>query len=176
MKILSFPASNSRHSINRQLLNYAERFLADCDIEHLDINDYEMPIYSIDREHESGIPEQARAFIKKIAEADALLIAFAEHNGNYTAAYKNLMDWCSRADRNIYQEKKMVMLSTSPGQGGGSTVLDMAKASAPFFAGKVVASLSIPGFNENFDTEKGELSNEELAGKLADAVALLQAP
>lgn len=62
MKILSFAASNSRHSINRQLLDYTETLLTDFTIEHLDLNDYEMPIYSIDREHESGIPEQARRF------------------------------------------------------------------------------------------------------------------
>ena len=175
MKILSFPASNSRHSINRELLKYAERFLDGCDIEHLDINDYEMPIYSIDREHDTGIPEQARQFLRKISEADGLLIGFAEHNGNYTAAFKNLSDWCSRVDRNIYQHKKMVLLATSPGMNGAGTVLEMAKTSVPFFGGEVVASLSVPNFNDNFDSETGELTHKVLAGKLADAVGRLKA-
>ncbi|MAC32639.1 MAG: NADPH-dependent FMN reductase [Haliea sp.] len=170
MKILSFPASNSSQSINRKLLSYAERFLPEFDIEHLDINDYEMPIYSMDREHASGIPEQAKAFVASIAGADALLISFAEHNGNYTAAFKNILDWCSRFERNIYQHKKMLLLSTSPGQGGGSTVLKMAESAAPFFGGKVITTLSIPGFNENFDTEKGELTHKELDQKLIEAL------
>lgn len=122
MKILSFPASNSRYSINRQLLNYAERFLTGFEIQRLDINDFEMPIYSEDREHAFGIPEQATAFVRNIASVDALLISFAEHNGNYTAAFKNIIDWCSRLDRNIYQGKRMLLLSTSPGPGGGSSV------------------------------------------------------
>lgn len=175
MKILSFAASNSRHSINRQLLDYTETLLTDFTIEHLDLNDYEMPIYSIDREHESGIPEQARRFIDTIAGADALLISFAEHNGNYTAAYKNLLDWCSRLDRNIYQHKPMLLLATSPGQGGGSTVLGMAATAAPFFAGTVVGTLSIPGFNENFDTGRGTLTNATLAQELSELIEKLRA-
>lgn len=173
MKILSFPASNSRHSINRELLHYAERFLKAHDIEHLDIHDYEMPIYSVDRERETGVPDAAKRFLRKIAEADGLLISFAEHNGNYTAAFKNLSDWCSRIDRNIYQHKKMVLLSASPGQGGASTVLAMAESSVPFFGGDVVASLSIPSFHENFDSEAGVLTNEVLADKLEKAMAQL---
>lgn len=96
MNIVAFAASNSRHSINRQLLNCAANLLPDGAIRFLDLNDYEMPIYSIDREHESGIPEKAEQFMGHIASCDALLISFAEHNGTYTAAFKNIFDWCSR--------------------------------------------------------------------------------
>lgn len=173
MKILSFAASNSRHSINRQLLGYAEGFLSDFEVEHLDIHDYEMPIYSIDREQASGIPRQARDFLQKIAQSDGLLIAFAEHNGNYTAAFKNILDWCSRAERDIYKNKVIAMLSTSPGPGGGSRVLDMAVTAAPFFAGNVVASLSVPSFHDNFDTDSGVQTNQELQRELVAAVGKL---
>lgn len=175
MKILSFPASNSRYSINRQLLNYAERFLTGFEIQRLDINDFEMPIYSEDREHAFGIPEQATAFVRNIASVDALLISFAEHNGNYTAAFKNIIDWCSRLDRNIYQGKRMLLLSTSPGPGGGSSVLAMAENAAPFFGGTVVASLSVPHFNDSFDSAKGELVNEQLRNKLVEVIDQLKA-
>lgn len=174
MKILSFAASNSRHSINRKLLDYTESLLTDFEIEHLDLNDYEMPIYSIDREHESGIPDLAKQFIHTIGEADALLISFAEHNGNYTAAFKNLFDWCSRLDRNIYQHKPMLLLATSPGQGGGSNVLSIAENSVPFFSGTVVGTLSIPSFNENFDVERGLLVNETLAHQLSELTERLK--
>jgi NAD(P)H-dependent FMN reductase len=59
----------------------------------LDLNDYEMPIYSIDRETEDGIPEEAQRFYDELGAVDAILISFAEHNGAYTAAYKNIFDW-----------------------------------------------------------------------------------
>ena len=175
MKILSFPASSSSQSINRQLLNFAERYLTGHQIERLDLNDYEMPIYSFDHEEAFGIPKQVPAFLEKIADADALLISFAEHNGNYTAAFKNILDWCSRATRDIYHQKPMLLLSTSPGPSGGSNVVKIAESSAPFFGGKVVGSLSIPEFSKNFDAEKGELVNPDLKQPLIDALKTLTA-
>jgi NAD(P)H-dependent FMN reductase len=123
---------------------------------------------------ELGHPEQARAFLAKIAACDAIIISFAEHNGSYSVAYKNLFDWCSRVGGKVYQDKPMVLLATSPGARGGASVLAAATASIPFFAGKVKASLSIPSFDENFDKEKGVLKNEVLKAKLSDAVSQLR--
>ena len=131
MKVLAFAASNSRRSINRQLLDYAVSLLDGVEVEMLDINDYEMPLYSIDREEAGGIPDEAKAFYSKIGEADALVISFAEHNASYTAAFKNLFDWTSRFERKLYQGKPAVMLSTSPGPGGGKNVLATATSALP---------------------------------------------
>lgn len=170
MKILAFAASNSRKSINQALITYAGTLLSNHTVDLIDINDFEMPIYSVDLEEAHGIPEAANRFLKKIEEADGLLISYAEHNGNYTAAYKNLFDWASRKNREVYQGKPIIMLSTSPGPGGAKSVLGLASGSAHFFNGKVLASLSIPSFYDNFDLEKGELVNEDLADKLKDVL------
>ena len=118
MKVLAFAASSSSNSINKKLVTYAASLLSNAEVEILDINDYEMPLYSEDKEKELGQPEAAKRFFNKIGAADALLISFAEHNGSYTAAYKNLYDWTSRIDPKVYQGKPMVMLATSPGPGG----------------------------------------------------------
>ncbi|MBI3480420.1 MAG: NAD(P)H-dependent oxidoreductase [Nitrosomonadales bacterium] len=174
MKILAFAASNSRKSINKQLVAYAASLVKDVEIEVLDLNDYELPLFSEDREQELGHPELAKAFIAKIAASDALMISFAEHNGSYSAAWKNLFDWSSRIGRNVFQGKPMVLLSTSPGSRGGASVLAAATNSMPFFGGDVKASLSIPSFHENFDIKRGVLSNEELNAKLVEAVRQLQ--
>ena len=106
MNITGFAASNSLSSINQQLVRYvlnviASKYLADARLRLLDLNEYEMPLYRPDREELSGVPEQALRFRADIAQCDRLVISFAEHNSNYTAAYKNLFDWCSRVDRNI---------------------------------------------------------------------------
>jgi len=77
-----------------------------------------MPLYSEDREKKLGQPDAAKRFFNKIGTADALLISYTEHNGSFTAAYKNLFDWTSRIDPKVYQGKSMVLLSTSPGPGG----------------------------------------------------------
>ncbi|MGB1252044.1 MAG: NADPH-dependent FMN reductase, partial [Candidatus Promineifilaceae bacterium] len=49
MTILAFGASNSRNSINKALVTYAAT-LINNDVEIIDLNDFEMPIYSQDRE------------------------------------------------------------------------------------------------------------------------------
>lgn len=82
-----------------------------------------MPIFSPERELALGCPEQASRFFKKITEADAIIISFAEHNGSYTAAYKNIFDWMSRRDMKVYQNKAVLMLSTSPGPSGHGKII-----------------------------------------------------
>jgi len=173
MKIIAFAATSSRKSINKQLASHAASLVENAQVEVLDINDYEMPLFSEDREAELGKPQLAQDFIDKIASADALVIGFAEHNGSYTAAYKNLFDWSSRTLQKVYQNKPLVLLATSPGPGGAATVLAAAVNSAPYFAGDVKAHLSVPSFYDNFDSEKGLLKNTEYADKLSSAMAML---
>ncbi|NQU81902.1 MAG: NAD(P)H-dependent oxidoreductase [Bacteroidetes bacterium] len=173
MKVLAFAASSSTKSINKMLVTYAVSLLVDAEVEILDLNDYELPLFSVDKEEEIGQPSLAKNFLRKIGESDTLVISFAEHNGSYSVAYKNLFDWCSRINPKIFQGKTMVLLSTSPGVKGGASVLATAKNSAPFFAGDVKASLSIPGFYENFDLEAKKLKNGELHEQLERAVKSL---
>ncbi|CZF84521.1 NADPH-dependent FMN reductase [Grimontia marina] len=174
MKVLAFAASNSKTSINKRLVTYAVSLLADAETEVLDLNDYEMPLFSVDVEQELGSPDKAQQLFAKIGEADAVVVSFAEHNGSYSAAYKNLFDWTSRINQKVFQGKKMVLLSTSPGPGGAKNVLATATTSIPHFNGDVKATLSVPSFYDNFDVEAGKLRNESLDVKLAEAMASLR--
>lgn len=176
MKLVAFAASSSTKSINKQLVTYAASLVKGAEVEVLDLNDFELPLFSEDREKVLGHPELAKAFLEKIAASDALMISFAEHNGSYSAAYKNIFDWGSRMSKKVFQDKPMVLLSTSPGARGGASVLAAATSSAPFFGGQVKASLAIPSFYENFDVESGALRNEELKIKLIEVVRQLQEP
>ena len=173
MKVLAFAASSSTKSINKTLANYAASLVTGAEFELLDINDYEMPLFSQDREEELGQPQAAKDFFAKLGEADAIIISFAEHNGTYTAAYKNLFDWTSRIDQQVFQNKPVVYLATSPGPGGAASVLAAATHSAQYFAANVKASLSIPSFYDNFDMETQKLTNPELNAQLKTAVAQL---
>lgn len=173
MNVIAFSASNSSTSINQQLVRYAAKQLPTANVEILDLNDFEMPIFSEDREKASGQPDKAHLFHQKIKGADALIISFAEHNGYYSAAYKNIFDWVSRIDRSVYQNKRTVMLATSPGPGGGARVLDVATSSAEIFAANLTGSLSIPSFYQNFDSEKQEITNIEIKEELIKAVQSL---
>lgn len=181
MKVLAFAASNSRASINKQLVGHAINVLtheispsAACEV--IDLNDYEMAIYSTDRENESGIPQAAHDFFAKIGAADALIISFAEYNGSYTSAYKNVYDWASRINMKVFQNKPILMMSASPGGRGGANVLKTATEAAPHFGGQVVDSLSVARFGDAFDRETGALTDQDLSAKLrAGLNALAQA-
>lgn len=173
MKVLAFAASSSKNSINQRLASYVANQIKGAQVTLLDINDYEMPLYSEDREKELGQPEQAKAFYDKIGEADAVVISFAEHNGSYTAAYKNLFDWTSRIDQQVYQQKPVVMLATSPGPSGSASVLAAAQGSAPYFAAEVKGALSVPSFYDNFDMESGVITNKELNSQINSIVEQL---
>lgn len=160
-KIVAFGASNSKNSINKKFAQFAAQQVEEADIELLDLNDYEMPIYSIDREKESGIPALAQAFKAKIQAADLLIISFAEHNGAYTVAFKNLMDWISRLEGSTWDNKPMLLLSTSPGARGGKTVLDLASRSFAFMTKGVISSFSLPAFHQHFSATDG-ITDQEL--------------
>jgi NAD(P)H-dependent FMN reductase len=173
MKLLVFAASNSKKSINKQLVSYAANLVENADVEVLDLNDYELPLFSEDKEMEIGQPALAKQFMDKIAGSDAVMISFAEHNGSYSAAYKNLFDWASRINPKVFQNKSMVMLATSPGASGGSTVLAAATTSAPFFKGDLKGSLSVPSFYDNFDVESGRIKNDQIQVQLVALMSRL---
>ena len=154
-KILAFGASSSIHSINKKFATYAANQLTDVEVTILDLNDFEMPIYSIDREQAGGIPDLAKQFKKHIQNADGIIVSFAEHNGSYTAAYKNIYDWMSRLEGSVWGEKTMILLSTSPGGRGAKTVLEAAYSSYSRGNKNVVAHFSLPSFNQNFSVEGG---------------------
>lgn len=168
-KILAFGASSSRNSINKQLATYAASLFQNATIEVLDLNDYEMPIYSIDKEKEKGIHPLAIDFYNKITNTDLLVVSMTEHNGAYSSAFKNILDWTSRYNNGVFQEKPMLLMATSPGARGGSSVLDIAKNRFPRNGATIVATFSLPSFNDNFDKEKG-ISNEDLKNQLLDIV------
>ena len=164
-KIIAFGASSSKNSINKQLATYTANQFENSTVEVLDLNAYEMPIYSVDNEKENGIPQLAQDFYAKIGSADFIVISFAEHNGNFSSAFKNILDWASRINAKTFQEKPMLLLATSPGARGGSSVLDIATKRFPFQGGIVKGSFSLPSFYENFDAEKG-ITNEDLKNQL----------
>jgi len=105
MKIIAFGGSNSKNSINKKLATYASSLFVNASVEILDLNDYALPLFSVDLEKEIGQPQLAKDFLDKIASADFLVVSLAENNGNYSAAFKNLFDWSSRHAKEVFQQK-----------------------------------------------------------------------
>jgi len=92
MKILAFAASNSRHSINKKLVTYATSLVNDAKAEIIDLNDYEIPLFSEDREKTIGQPELAIKFLSKISDADAVVIFDTEKGRIIDEAINHQLD------------------------------------------------------------------------------------
>jgi chromate reductase len=52
MKVIAFAATNHSKSINKQLVEYAASLLTKVEVEIIDLNDYELPLYGQDKEEE----------------------------------------------------------------------------------------------------------------------------
>ncbi len=168
-KILVIGGSNSIKSINKKLAIYAAKKLENVQLDIIDLNDFAMPIYGIDYELEYGIPEKALEFDHIISKTDALIISLAEHNGSYSVAFKNILDWLSRIDQKVWKNKPMLLMATSPGKRGGANVLEAAKKFFPHLGGTIIKDFCLPSFNTNFN-EKG-ISNNEYETLLVDVIS-----
>jgi len=161
MKILAFAGSTSSTSINRELVKFVLKDFQDDDINLIDLNDYDMPVFSVDRE-KKGFPEAAHLFLKQIENCDVIICSLAEHNRSYSAAFKNVFDWASRINVKVFQDKPMLLMSTSPGGYGGGNVMNTAKTFFPNFGADIKETFSLPKFYENFDLESGVINPEIL--------------
>ncbi|MCL8034380.1 NAD(P)H-dependent oxidoreductase, partial [Pseudomonas aeruginosa] len=65
MKILAFAGSTSSTSINRELVKFVLKSFQEHEINFIDLNDYSMPVFSVDLE-KKGFPDEAHRFLKQI--------------------------------------------------------------------------------------------------------------
>lgn len=156
MKVIAFGASYSKTSINRRFARYAATQI-NQNAEVLDLNDYSLPLYTVDVEEVIGHPQIIHDFLAKINSAELLVISMGEHNGSYQAAFKNLMDWASRVKAKFFENKHILLLSTSPGGRGGKGALEAALDRFPRHGADILAHFSLPNFDSNFDDENGIL-------------------
>jgi NAD(P)H-dependent FMN reductase len=173
MKILAFGASYSKSSINKVFASYVANQIGAAEVEVLDLNQYDLPLFTVDKEMEIGAPELVKDFLNKIEKSDLLVISMAEHNGSYTAAFKNLFDWTSRSKLKMFENKKVILLSTSPGPRGGKGALDAALVRFPIHGANIIMTFTLPKFADNFALGEG-IINEELRKELELKFGALQ--
>lgn len=167
-QIIAFAGSNSKKSINKQLVEYTSSMIENLEVTVLDLNDYSLPIFSVDLENELGIPENAHKFLNEIKDSDGVILSLAEHNGAYSAVFKNLFDWMSRIEGKTFYGKPMLLITTSPGARGGASVLAIAKDRFPRHDANIVDVFSLPSFGTNFS--EGKIINEALNSELKEKV------
>ncbi len=153
--ILAFAGSNSSTSINFKFVTHAASTIKEHKVELINLRGFDIPMYSSDFEEKNGIPQSILKLNEHIQSADALVISVNEHNGGLSAFFKNCMDWLSRNDRNFLKDKKLFILSTSPGRGGAKMAKDYAVEILPRFGADIVADFALASFGHSFSEESG---------------------
>ena len=148
-KILAISGSMSRESINTLLVEFTARQITDAEVEIVKLSEFESPLYSKEREMESGIPSSILALRAKFDAADAFILSTPEYNGSIPGGLKNTLDWISRTEGKIFQEKPVLLMAASPGGRGGKSVLDHLLAVVPYWGAKLSGTFSLPSFQQN---------------------------
>ena len=158
-KILAFAGSTSSTSINKKLATFAAENLENTSFDVVDLRDLSLPIYSEDEE-KNGFPEDAKKFSALLDNYDGFILSLAEHNGAYTAAFKNVFDWVSRVEVKVFRDKPLLLMATSPGGMGGQFVLAAGEQRFSRQGAKELITFSLPNFYDNFKENK--IEEEEL--------------
>lgn len=162
MRILALSGSSASNSINQALLECALGRLSGVEIDRVSVRDLSAPVFSTDVEAAEGVPPDMVAFHGRVQAADAVVLASPEHNGFPPAMLKNTIDWASRVDRqNKWLQKPLVLLSTSPGPGGGRHNLENLVKFTPRYGAEVVGSFFLPRFHQAFDLAGGRVRDPE---------------
>lgn len=168
VKVMAFAGSTRKDSVNKKLVLEAAELARKrgADVTVVDLKDYPMPLYDADLELTEGMPEKAKEFRKLMIQSNVILIASPEYNGSVSAVLKNTLDWASRSEegggsRDAFKGKKFVIMSASPGAGGGAKGLVHLRAILENIGGTVLPQqVVVPNAFQAFD-EQGHLKNKE---------------
>ena len=178
--VLLFAASNNPDSINGKLINYTASLFKKDKTNILRLQDYPLPVYSPVTEAEQGIPKNAMLFKDEIRRHDAFVISVAEHNRSVTAAFKNTLDWLSRADKDystLLSGKTILLISTSPSPGGARTALANAETMLKAFgATQFIGTISLVNYFENvlFTSSGMRIKEKNFSESLEESVGQLE--
>ena len=170
-RIATIAGSNSSKSINKELVHFVGGLMKDdTQVDNLDLIKYDVPIYNPDREKETGVPEKITELFNLLKMYDAFIIATPEHNGGLPAFFKNILDWLSRVDRDVFGDKPTLLLATSPGRFGAGKALSTLSGMLPHFGADVKSQYSLASFYDSFDMGNKVLKTELETGKIAAAI------
>lgn len=166
--VLAFAGSTRSDSVNKKLIHEAAEIARQqgATVKVIDLKDYPMPFYDADSEAKEGMPFHAKQFRDLLLQNQVIIIASPEYNGSLSGVLKNAIDWASRSESSkpstdAFKGKKFVIMSASPGGGGGFNGLVHLRAILGNIGGVVVAQqLTIPYAYAAFD-QLGHLKNAQ---------------
>lgn len=168
--ILAFARSNSSTSVNFKLVKHTASLVQEHEVKSMNMANLPFPMYSVDYEKENGFSNSLIEVKNDIANADGLIISVNEHNSNPSAYFKNFLDWLSRLDKDFIKDKKILLMSTSPGKRGGVGAHEVVKNILSRFGAASIIGFSLPSFYDNFEEGKG-ITDPELSKAHQQAVS-----
>lgn len=153
------------------LVKCAAALLQQVEAHVVELRDYPAPVFNPDVLRSEGVPETMQLLHKEFVKAKGFIISFPEYNSSITPVFKNTIDWISRIQRPIFQDKVALLMSTSSGGRGGRTNLEHVAKLMPRWGASVTGIFSLPNFNESIDREALTVIHESERKELTDLVA-----
>jgi chromate reductase len=175
MRVLGLSGSLRRDSYNAMLLRAAQELAPQT----MDIVLYEglaeIPPYNQDHQDELT-PLSVEDLRRRIAEADAVLIATPEYNGSIPGVLKNAIDWASRPfPDNALRNKPVAVVGASTGAYGGVWAqADLRRVLGIVGARVVEGEVALGHAPERFAAD-GRLADHEYRQQLAELLRDLAA-
>lgn len=176
-QVLALSGSLREDSVNKKLVleaaNIARQMGASVQV--INLKNYDIPFYDGDLESSQGMPEGAKKLREMMKNSQVILIASPEYNGSLSGVLKNALDWASRSEkgtpsRDAFAGKKFVIMSASPGGGGGIRGLAHLKAVIENVGGQVIdTQVTVPNAYSAFDSS-GSLQVPAAKAQLQQAI------
>lgn len=177
INVLAFAGSTREDSCNKKLIAAVTKIATrqQANVTVVDLRDLPIPFYDADLEVREGMPENAKKLFRLMKDHQIIFIASPNYNGSFSAILKNALDWASRNEqgqpsREAYFGKKFVLMSASPGKGGGARGLRHLREVIQTMGGQVqTEEFSLASCHQAFD-EEGKLNQKDQWNRLCQFV------
>lgn len=147
--IFTLAGSNSEVSINQEV---AKQIAEDLCCFYYDTRRIDIPVYNRD----NSITSEILNLYNLMCEYEYIIFVLPEYNGNFSSFFKNIVDELSIHTRYFLENKKVFLVSATPGKKGGIGVRDIAHTTFEHFGAKVIGTYGIAEY-DNLKDKKEEI-------------------
>lgn len=172
--ILGISGSLRKASFNTAALRAAQEVAPEGTVIEI-VTLHGIPLYDDDA-HAVCTPTAAVALARRVAAADAVLVATPEYNYSVPGVLKNAIDWMSRADPQPFLHKPVAIMGASPGAIGTARAQYELRKVFVYLDAYVLnrPEVMIGGASERFD-HAGRLTDEATRTFIARQLVALKA-
>lgn len=157
--------TGSVHSAVLDMALKAAGAFPDVAIDRIDLAQYPLPIYNADDQSAYGIPDAVWRIKERIEPAHAVLIASPEYNGGYTPLFKNTLDWLSRTNKVLFQDRNIgIITASNGGKGGANAARQMSQLFGHMAVPVYDPTFSVPQVGDKLETGEIDGLDEWVAG------------